>query len=223
MKKLLSIFIIISLFQICEGQNTKSIESDTSIIYKSHQEEMKKIGLKDLTQTKDTLHFRFSSEIQAIDIWSNYYQTFHGSIANFTKEYDPDRYKRKRVKPEKFYSEINNIDTSLARVIYNLFMADSIYSIPPQDSIPNWSYGFDGVIYFVEYSTPEHYSFKYYWSPGLFDAIEEAQTIFKFTENLEKLLNLERSFVEFLDILPHGSYHGTGYIIIMTLKKKHRK
>src|SRR6478609_4654584 len=122
MKRLLT-FAFFLIGHLSYGQ-TKSIqvpvyrEKDTTLWYIWTKENIQKIGLQDLTTTTQPLHFRFWTERQVIDIWTADNKTFEGKFISYTKEYDPDKYKTNKPKPEKFFSKVDDIDTAVARQIY---------------------------------------------------------------------------------------------------------
>ena len=225
MKQIIYILTFLSFVQLCSGQEKSFYvktygNEDTTLWFKWQQEKFEKAGLKNLAETTDTLHFRFSSEIQAIEIWTTDFLTFSGKQTNFTTSYNPNGRKRKK---ERFFSKTSLIDTATAMKVYNLFIEKSIFEIAPQDSIKDWSSGKDGVTYFIEYSTSNIYSFKDYWSPETFkNKIKAAKNIYEITQKLEELLNLKQSFGHFINSLPNGAYRGGGIEIIMNSKKKRK-
>lgn len=228
MKQIIYILWLLSLGQLCFGQEKSFYvptygNDDTTLWFKLQQEKFGKAGLKNLTNATDTLHFRFSSEIQAIDIWTTNYLTFSGILTNFTTSYDPNGHERKNPKEEKFYSKVNKLDTNIVRQIYEVFNEKAIFDIPPQDSIKDWNDGLDGITYFVEYSTFSSYLFKDYWTPSAFkDKVDEAKRFYELTQRLEELLNLHQSFEQFISSLPYGTYKAGGILIITTSKKKRK-
>ena len=125
---------------------------DTSLWYKWEQRDFREGGLPDLTQSKDSLHFRFSTETQAIDIWTNDFKTFNGTFMNHTTSEPCDDCLIKG--KSKFYSNKYNLDTAKARMAYDLFDKLSIFDIPTQDSIKGWDQGNDGEEFLIEHSTP---------------------------------------------------------------------
>jgi len=228
MKKIIYIFAFLTFGQLCYGQEKSFyvqtyLNGDTSILFKWQQERYEKAGLKNLTKATDTFHFRFATDIQAIDIWTNDFLTFMGTLTNYTSSYDPDDYKIKKEKADKFFSNTKSLDTSIARQVYDIFIEKSIFDIPPQDSIKEWTYGEDGITYFIEKSTNNSYTFKEYWTPSIFkDKIDEARRIYEMTKELEELLNLWQSFKQFIYSLPYGAYRAGGLLIITTLKPRRK-
>ena len=83
------------------------------------QNDVRGIGLPDLTKSKDSLHFRYSNEKQFIDIWTADYKTFNGFLTNFIEVGTKD-------KQNKYYKKFNFFDTSGAKQIYNIFNSLSI-------------------------------------------------------------------------------------------------
>jgi hypothetical protein len=226
MRYIINILTFLSFVQLCFGQEKSFYvptyrNGDTTLWYKWQQENFEKAGLKKLTNTNDTLHFRFSSETQVIDIWTTDFLTFMGTLTNFTSSCDFDTHKRKKEKADKFFSETKSLDTVTARKVYDLFLEKSIFEIPPQDQIKGWSNGKDGITYFIEKSTSKSYSFKDYWTPSAFkNKVEEANRFNEMTERLEELLNLRHSFGQFINSLPYGTYRAGGIVFISTSKKK---
>lgn len=228
MKQIIYILTFLSFGQLCFGQEKSFYvptygNGDTTLWFKWQQEKFEKSGLKNLTKTTDTLHFRFSSEIQAIDIWTTDFLSFSGTLTNFTTSYDPDAHNRKKEKADKFFSETKPLDTGTARQVYEIFVEKSIFDIPAQDSIKGWTDGLDGITYFIEQSTNNNYSFKDYWTPAIFkDKVDEARRFYEMTERLEQLLNLRQSFGQFIHSLPYGTYRAGGLSIITTSKTKRK-
>lgn len=218
LKQIALLLFLLSTILTCFAQqkNIKgitNIEGDTALAYPPHVRNIKKAGLENLLKSKDSLHLRLSTDIQAIDIWTQDNKTFYGSLSNFTSTYISIK-KRKNKKPT-FYSKTITLDTATARKIYMLFKNHSILKIPAQDSITNWKSGLDGNLYILESSTPNNYSFECYWSPCHYnDSIDEARDLCEFKNVISEFLNLWKSFNHFLRSLPSGSYRAGGIKII---------
>ncbi|SMD44207.1 hypothetical protein SAMN00777080_2826 [Aquiflexum balticum DSM 16537] len=189
-------------------------DGDTSYWFNWQQEKFEKAGLKKLTETNYALYFRFSTEIYAVDIWTENLSDFYGIVTNFTTSYDPDHNVKNQDREGEFFYCSKTLETSEAKEIYKLFKENEIFDIPPQDSIENWEQGEDGTTYFIEYSNKDLYSFKDYWAPSHYmDKIDEAKRINILTEQLEEKLKFEQMFLEFLDSLPSGTYKAGGIIV----------
>lgn len=218
MRKLVLSILAIATFLLGYAQ-TKTCEipryknGEVALWYTWTQENNTKAGLPDLTQSSDTLHFRFSTETQAIDIWTKDYKSFRGTFANHTTS-EPCRDCLIKGK-SKYYSRKYDLDSSTAREVYELFCKLSIFSIPNQDSIKGWTSGYDGEEFLIECSTPSHYSFKEYWSPdGFKNEIKEAALIDSLANQLKSKLEMNTSFYAFIDLLPSGTYHAGSYVVI---------
>jgi hypothetical protein len=162
------------------------------------------VGLEDLTKTDHILHFRFISSIKPflliIDIWTSDYLAFNGTQTYSTNVYNNSKRNRKKRSIREFISETNQIDSAVARQIYNLFTDQMIFEMRELDNIPEWTVGRDGSHYYVEYSAMYTYSFKYYWTPQHFKhSIEEARRLSTVVEELEELLDLRQSIKRFSD------------------------
>lgn len=147
MKHLCSIFLffLCSFFAQAQTKHISipiSAKGDTTLWYKWHQSDMRRAKLADLSNATESLHFRFSTEIQSVDIIKDATGTFHGTLASFTTGRDERLYNTKKQRPAKFYSTQAKIDTATARQVYNLFQQLSIFNIPTDDSIS--AVGFPG-------------------------------------------------------------------------------
>lgn len=136
---------------------------DTSFSYKFKSEISNKIGLTNLTNSTESMHFRFWTETQVIDIWTNDFIKFNGQLINFTTSI------KSKKNNESFYSEIISLNQSKTDSIYKAFDENLIFNIPDQENIPGWKSGVDGSIYFIEYSSKSEYSFKSYWTPSFLE------------------------------------------------------
>ena len=162
----------------------------------------------------DSFHFRFSTENQAVEIWTNDYLHFHGIFLNFTKS--------QNIKPEIYYSQVNSIDTFNAKYIYNLLSKSGIFQIPTQENIHGWQNGLDGEYYIIQYSTPKIYSYKKYWSPDAFKNIKEAVIIDSVYKQIYRVLKIGERWSNFIGLLPIGCYEfGDG--LVSCTKHKHKK
>jgi hypothetical protein len=229
MRAILSAFLLIVLCNYTNGQViTKSIplekNGDTSFFYSWNKKMLAKAELKNLENGADTLHFRFTSDIQVIDIWTSDYSTFSGMLTNYTTKYQYKDSKKDQNVKQTFLFEKKVLDTNTSKRIYELFIALKIFTIPSQDSIPAWTNGLDGNMYYVEHFTNNAYSFKHYWTPYIFkDKIEEARRINELSEKLELLLKLNQSFTNFINSLPKGSYSSGGALFTKSSKRLFKK
>ena len=192
-------------------------KNDTTLWYTWRKTDAKQMGLADLTKSQDSLHFRFWTETQAIEIWTNDFKTYNGLLSNHTEKIEKDD------KPRKFYSNKTAIDTATARKVYNLFADNLIFQIPDDKDIKGWDQGFDGEELLMEYSTKTTYSFKRYWTPSAFKELKEAVVIEKSTKDLEVILDMEKSWSAFLSELPEGCYRAGEMTMTCTDKKKKGK
>ncbi len=217
MKKIIIAFLFSILCQLNYGQNKKInietyVNGDTTYWYKYQMQEFNKANLENLIYTKDSLHFRFSSEHQAIEIWTKNYKDFFGTLTNYTRGNTVEKKEK-----EQFFSQKIELNGKRARQIYKLFSENLIFSIPTQDSIKNWESGEDGITYFIELSTPNYYSFKEYWTPSCYEKdIKEAKKLVMIINKLDKLVGMNKSFNNFIYSLPKGTYEAGGLIMIST-------
>ena len=229
MKLITTLSLLLSIGHFCNGQ-VKELSIPTyndgqkTFWYKYQQDNFQNAKLKNLLTTVDTLHFRLSTQHQAIDIWTNDFNIFYGTLANFTTNHDPEKYKKNNPKPDKFFSIKLPIDTLTAKRIYNLFKEKSIFDIPTRDKIKGWNLGTDGEEFIIEYSTKTTYSFKEYWTPSIHkDKLNEAMLIDNLTKEISIILQLRQAFDTFINSLPYGCYHSGSMIIVCRTKNKSRK
>ncbi|MFT3679070.1 MAG: hypothetical protein QM791_02285 [Ferruginibacter sp.] len=184
-------------------------ETDTSLWFKWKHDLAKQINLKDLQTSTDTFHFRFWTDYQAIDLWTTDHGSYVGMVTNYAERYD-DKLLRKGVsKIGKVYSNQIILDSSKARLLFNIIDGLAIVNIPADDKINGWKQGFDGEEFLIETSSPKQYDFKTYWTPRAFaDTLNEAkkiQTLVEYLYNNLKIL----SYYDKLK-LPAGKYKRNG-------------
>ena len=199
-----------SLPKIKQTNLTNSSDLKEKVIYETGT----KIRLPDLTQCKDSLHFRFSKDGRAIDVWTNDYVTFYGRLLNFMNTH---------YSPVKYYCQAIQIDTNTARGIYELFLKYSIFEIPHQENIKGWITGLDGEFTTITHATPTFYSLKKYWSPNAYGNIKEAVAIDSINSKLYKVFTDLTKNTLFLCALPSGLYEDGELLMSCTLTKPKKK
>jgi hypothetical protein len=161
-------------------------EVDTTLWFKWKHDLAKQINLKDLQTSTDTFHFRFWTDIQAIELWTFDHSSYFSVVTNYAQRYD-DKLLRKGVyKVGKVYSNQVFLDSSRAKLLFNIIDKLSIVAIPTDDKIKGWQQGFDGEEFLIETSTPNQYDFKTYWTPRIFaDTLKEAKQIQTFVVKIK--------------------------------------
>jgi len=184
-------------------------EIDTSLWFKWKYDLAKQINLTDLQSSTDTFHFRFWTDIQAIDIWTIDHNLYFGIVTNYAQRYDDKLLRKGIYKIGKIYSNQVNLDSAKAKQLYSIIHKLSIVDIPTDDKINGWGQGFDGEEFLIETSTPKQYDFKTYWTPRIFaDTLKEAkqiQTLVDYFYNDLKIYNFYQKLK-----LPEGSYRRNG-------------
>lgn len=184
-------------------------EVDTTLWFKWKHDLAKQINLKDLQTSTDTFHFRFWTDIQAIDIWTINYNSYIGVVTNYAQRYDDKLLRKGIYKVGKVYSNQVILDSSKAKQLFNIIDKISIVDIPTDDKISGWQQGFDGEEFLIETSTPKQYDFKTYWTPRIFaDTIKEAKQIQTFVDFLYKDFKIYDYYQKLK--LPEGSYQRNG-------------
>jgi hypothetical protein len=175
MRKSSITIILLFCYFLSIGQNKVlsipiSSKGDTTNWYKWIQKYTCDNGLQDLTVSKDSLHFRVSTVSETVDVWTNDYKAFKGTITAFIKC-------SKSNQPETFKTYSKPIDDSTAKRIYQIVNSNQIFEIPTDKEITGWNQGFDGIEILIEHSTPTLYDFKEYWTPSMFPEIKDAKII----------------------------------------------
>jgi len=150
-------------------------KGDSTLWFKWKYSLAEKLELPNLQTSKDTFHFRFWTDIQALDIWTFDYATFFGMVTNYAQRYDSKLLKKGTYQVDKVFSNKIQLDSSEARNIFQLLDTLSIVNILTDDKIKGWQQGLDGREYIIETSNKSQYDFKTYWTPSIFaDTIIEA-------------------------------------------------
>ena len=175
---------------------------DTAFWYKWKQKAINKLQIQQLASSTDAYHFRYWASTQLFEIWSVDRKTYNGFVVDYIETYNQDDWRKHR--PTKMYAHTTAIDSPTARQVWQ--MLNRIRQVPIQDSIPGWGNGNDGRTYIFEFSTPDKYSFKKYWSPKSFATIPEARQLVVFITEVEELLGLKKKREQFEEALPAGVY-----------------
>lgn len=215
-----TITTILLLSYLYSAGQTKSVNipinsvGDTSYWFKRLEKFTYDKKLLDLTKNSDIVHFRISTIEEAVDVWTNDFKDFKGTITAFVKCGKDPVYS---------YTTISKfIDTKTASQIFKFLNKDEILAIPTDNKIKGWGQGFDGTETLIEYSTPQLYCFKEYWSPYVFKEIKEAQLI----DTTEKQVWTLIHDVHFSDsLLSNGCVFETNGVkgILIKTKQKRKK
>jgi hypothetical protein len=217
--RIFSLIVLIFFSSSVYGQEEKIIniptyknyknEIDTTPWFKWKYDLAKQINLKDLQTSTDTFHFRFWTDIQAVDIWTIDYNSYFGMITNYAQRYDDKLLLKGIHKIGKIYSNQIILDSTKARQLFNAINKPSIVGIPTDDKINGWRQGFDGEEFLIETSTPKQYKFKTYWTPRIFtDSLKEAKQIQTFVDYLYSDFKIYNYYQKLK--LPNGSYQRNG-------------
>jgi len=184
-------------------------EVDTTLWFKWKRDLATQINLKDLQNSTDTFHFRFWTDVQAIDIWTADHNIYSGTLTNYAQRYNDTLLSKKIYKVGKVYYNQIVFDSAKARQIFNTINKLSIIAIPTDDKINGWQQGFDGEEFIIEISTPKQYDFKTYWTPRAFaDTLKEAKQIQALVNYFYKDIKMYNYYQKLK--LPEGSYQRNG-------------
>jgi len=213
------IFIIYLLFASSAFGQTKIIniptyknyqnQTDTTLWFRWKDSLAKQLNLSNLQTSSDIFHFRFWTDIQAVDIWTTDGNSYFGTVTNYAQRYNQKLYRKGIYQVDKVFSNKINLDSSKARNIFNLLDTLNIVGIPTDDKIKGWQQGFDGIEYIIETSNKRQYDFKTYWTPSLFaDTLMEAKQIQTLVDKLFNDFKIG-SYYDKLK-LPDGNYKRDG-------------
>lgn len=194
-------------FNYSFSQN-KQIVGDTAYWYKNAKEFENEIQLTNFEESKSDFAFRFRNQGQILEIIKDDSTKISGTITNYI-------YYRRRSRDDRkilYNKEILSVEQ--AQNIYEIVQNTEILAMPSEKEIKNWSQGFDGIIYILEYADKSTYSFKNYWTPEI-QKIPEALKLNKFVKNISDTLMLMDSYKLFKENLPkrNGLYDLNGGVI----------
>ncbi|MFA5973763.1 MAG: hypothetical protein WC780_15535 [Lentimicrobiaceae bacterium] len=222
--KTLQTIIFLLFFSSIFGQtktfhNIVSSKGDTTYWYSYHCHILKKLSLIPLETSAQKEYFRVWTNKQAIDIWQNQSGTFSGTITNWTAECVPEKEKE----TNRVYVLTKPLNADTATLIRQLYISSGILNLPTEDSIKDWQQGLDGVMYFIEHSTTDNYSFKSYWTPQAQGKLIEAIQVQNFIDNAFKLANAQTVWKLFSKQIPYECYMNGGPSVTMKILTKKEK
>lgn len=220
MKYSFSLFVLLLIGVSAFGQDKpRNIptykDGSFTLWYTWSQKEAQKMGLSNLTENKDSLHYRlWMNYVIAVDIYITDDAKLSGHIGFSTTGIS----KSKKQNPKEYnYNLLEAINDTAALQIYNYIQNHKVADIPPQDSISGWWQGNDGDEYLIEVSTPTLYQLKDYWTPGAFPAIKEAVQVDSLFKYLERVLNLSQRQWQFISALPRNTGYTMGNMSVMSI------
>jgi len=175
------------------------------------------IGLCDLAASNDSLHFRFWTDKQAVDIWTNDFIHYEGLLVNYTWSSDHSESESMCILHNFFYSSVKPIDPVKAKEVYQLFSDSLVFEIPEGNLT-----GTDGYGIRIENSSPTNYSERSYFCPSYNKEIRDYRMIDYLDKKLDSMFNMEEDWKDFIEGLPDGCYHmeGLRYYCNMSIFKR---
>ncbi|MEH6306200.1 hypothetical protein RYH73_11135 [Olivibacter sp. CPCC 100613] len=90
----------------------------------------------------------------------------------------------------------------------------NILPIPSDKFIEDWSQGFDGITYVIEWKKDNQYSFKRYWTPSATINLQEARVLSDFADRqLDNIIDYQVKKKLFEKEIPFYSWRYNGAII----------
>ena len=168
----------------------------------------KSLGLADLSQTGDSVHFRYWANGHVIDIWSLDGKRYRGNILCYIGSHVPiDSLRKNPSLQQIFYASMPIRQNSLKRMVPSW---EFIKNLAPQDSFPQWSLC-TGPLAQFEISDARNYSFKQYHCPWYNEDVPEAKTVHETIQQMDSLARRHRAFEKMYRRLPPGTYTNDVY------------
>lgn len=213
MRKKILLFFCLSVIVSAAAQNKKRTEgSQSSLIYPISEANAKQLGLNTLPSSEHRHHYRFSSEGQIVEIWTDDDIGYQGFLLNYIHH--------RRGKGGHQYNTLSkreNIDPDKAKQMIALYDSLALNEIPTEEKIRNWQKGLDGGDDIVEFADHDSYSIKTYWEPSVQEQIPGIYIKIFFTR-LNIVFQLRRNYALFQNELPIGSYYIGMMMMTKTIK-----
>lgn len=169
--------------------------------------------------TRHTWYFRFRTDNQVIDVWTDSLGTSSGRITSWAKEYVP--YDEKPT--NRIYSESKLLDSNQVAELIQFIDSIGICEVPDQHEIEEWRSGFDGITYQIETADSTDYYFKTYWTPTAQDSLEEAILVQAFVDRTMEITNANEAWRIMSENIPYPQYQVGMFIVATGQTKKERR
>lgn len=168
--------------------------------YKIDFNREKTLQLQHLTANKDSIHIRLWNDRGSVaDIWSMDGNNFQGVVTSYVDTDDDASYDGYPIVTRFLKDTLNS---SVAKKVFNIWnsgvFADSAI-------LKNWRYGFDGIAFRSEWSTPLVYTSIRFWSPAN-QTSKGANNLANCIRQIDSLLFLQQRFSRLYDSLLPGRY-----------------
>jgi len=187
--------------------------------FKWVKEKARKMKLPDMAACNDTFHMRLwglgGVVLDCIDIYGSPDSDLRATISFYTEEQVPAT----EAPTYRAFSKKTNLPKGAALKIYGLLKADSIIDMPSEEKIKGWEQGLDGNEYLVEYSTPDIYACRSYWTPAAQKELREAKLILDCFEKLNTIPGIKQIAVSFDHEIPFESYWAGGMYVKIRWKE----
>ncbi|MES2808307.1 MAG: hypothetical protein V4619_06765 [Bacteroidota bacterium] len=195
---------------------SKSIEiPKKDFWYKLTKDRSDRLQLPNLINRRDTSYWRmwYRGQIISYVIDIENLNEARAAFATFYTEEYVDEAKEKPTNRVFFYRI--PLTDSISKCIRDLIQKTEINKIPSEEHIKGWGdvNGLDGVIYCFEYSTPEQYHFKEYWTPSHI-RVQEAKIMTAFIEEIDRLIDYKTLEANFRRQVPFQTFNTGGPMTI---------
>ncbi len=194
---------------------------DTSGWYEYQKRMEQALGLPALDTSCHHKYLRISIPGQIIDVRESAAGAVSGSIISWVSELAPGN----ETQTGRMFSVRQILTPDTATAISRLFWSGLMPDLPTDDSIKNWSHGFDGATFIIEQSAGCEYALKSYWTPSAQDSLKEALIVQHFIDSAFAIANADYLLRLFGKTIPYECYTTGGMGVsckILTDKQKRK-
>jgi hypothetical protein len=183
-------------------------DSDTVFWYRYYDPIRKLVGLRSPDSVNSDFYFRFWDIGSVLEI-ERKDGRLTGRVTHIVRQI-------KRNELGRTYFKATTLTEKTVYEIYDLLNKYHIVNLPTDERIEGWEQGLDGVVYIIETSDLDSYSYKHYWTPkASSDKLDEARRLVDFIEASRHVDELRSIGEKFMQCQPFTSYSllGSGTII----------
>jgi len=206
---LLTILILFSSFAALYGQTLSAkveLTKDSDTVWaENHLAAVKKLNL--INPASDTNFLRISSSKYFLEL---------SKISNHIIFYVKEIWAGKQTKD--FFLKSFELEHEQVAAIRQEIHALGIDTLPSGKYIKGWTYGFDGITYYLEQKKENQYTFKSYWTPSIQENLKEARVLSDFLDSkLDKIIEYEKKKKLFEQEVPFYGWTYPGSAIVVKI------
>lgn len=197
MRSILFIIFLFFTLNLFAQQYELTKDSDTQYYSKYEKPIIEKLKLIQPEENKN--FFRFSSDKYYLEL---------SNESNKYLIYADEIWETKRT-GELFIKQIDLTGKQVDE-IKSLIDSLKINTIPSDNQIKDWTFGFDGIIYKFELKKGNKYSYKHYWTPTSQQRFAESNTINFFVTKIDKIIDYQENSSKFSKEVPYFTWTRDG-------------